>query len=158
MTWSNAESTKLHIVFDASATERNDHASLNEYCFTWALFGLTCSPSIPAGVINQYLDIWAERYPEIVKQLREGIYVDNLMTGGMTIAETKQKKATATEVFEDTICAIHKSHSNTPQLQLSVGSKPKWKKSDTQRLSLEEVNNQKESYLDFLGTEECVVV
>ncbi len=87
------------------------------YRFTRALFGLTCSPFLLGGVINQHLDNWEDQYPEIVKELRDGIYVDDLMTGGTTVKETEQKKATAVEVFEDATFTIHKWHSNAPELE-----------------------------------------
>ena len=67
-----------------------------------ALFGLTCPPFLLGGVINQHLDRWKNRFPEIVEELRDGMYVDDLMTGGSNIAETEQKKSTAIKVFEDT--------------------------------------------------------
>jgi hypothetical protein len=56
------------------------------YRFTRALFGLTCSPFLLGGVLKHHLDAWEDRYPEIVKQLREGLYVDDLITGGTTVA------------------------------------------------------------------------
>jgi hypothetical protein len=53
------------------------------YRFTRALFGLTCSPFLFGGVLLN--TIWvlgkiAIGYPEIAKQLREGLYVDDLIT------------------------------------------------------------------------------
>ena len=178
VTRNDVESTKLRIVYDASAKESNSHPSLNDclhpgpplqnhlwdvlvksrtypilvtadlkkaflqirimeeerdslrfhwkhpntseievYRFTRALFGLTCSPFLLGGVINQHLDNWEERYPEIVKELREAIYVDDLMSGGTTVEETEQKKAAVVEVFEDATFSIHKWHSNAPELE-----------------------------------------
>jgi hypothetical protein len=76
-----------------------------------ALFGLTCSPFLLGRVINQLLDNWKDRYPEIVKELCDGMYVDDLMTGGTTVQET------AVEVFEDATFTIHKWHSNAPELE-----------------------------------------
>ena len=173
-----AESTKLRVVYDASARESNSQPSLNEclhpgpplqnllwdvllrarfypilltgdlkkaflqiriheeerdslrfhwrqpnscqievFRFTRALFGLTCSPFLLGGVINQHLDSWEDRHPELIKELREGLYVDDLMTGGTTIKETEAKKATAIELFEDATFTIHKWHSNAPELE-----------------------------------------
>ena len=178
VTRSEAESTKLRIVYDASAKERNGDPSLNDclhpgpplqnllwsvlvrarscpilltgdlkkaflqirimeeerdslrfhwrhpntsqtqvYRFTRALFGLTCSPFLLGGVINQHLDSWKDRYPELVQELREGLYVDDLTIGGTTVEEIEKKKATAVEVFESATFAIHKWHSNAPELE-----------------------------------------
>ncbi len=59
------------------------------YRFTRALFGLTCSPFLLGGVIKHHLDAWEERCPETVKQLREGLYVDDLITG---VPQSKKPK------------------------------------------------------------------
>jgi predicted amidophosphoribosyltransferase len=54
------------------------------------------------------LDAWEDRYPEIVKQLREGLYVDDLITGGNTVAEIQTQKEKTIEVFDDATFTIHK--------------------------------------------------
>ena len=174
----DAESTKLRIVYDASARESNNQPSLNDclhpgpqlqnllwdvlvrarfypilltgdrkkaflqirimaeerdslrfhwrkpnssqievYRFTGALFGLTCSPFLLGGVINQHLDSWNDRHPEFIEELRKGLYVDDLMIGGTTVLETETKKITAIEVFEDAAFTIHKWHSSAPELE-----------------------------------------
>jgi hypothetical protein len=150
-----AESTKLRIVYDASAKESHHHPSLNDclyagpplqnllwsilvrsrfypvlltgdlekaflqvrikeeerdalrffwrspgqdktliYRFTRALFGLTCSPFLLGGVISQHLKSWELKYPEVVKEIRDGLYVDDLMLGGPNVQEVAGKKAT----------------------------------------------------------------
>ena len=174
----NAESTKLRIVYDASAKETENQPSLNDwlhpgpplqnrlwdilvrsrsypvlltgdlkkaflqvrkkeeerdslrfhwrppnsqntfvYRFTRALFGMTCSPFLLGGVIGQHLETWESRHPELTKELANGIYVDDLMTGGETVTSTAEKKATTIEVFNDAAFTIHKWHSNAPELE-----------------------------------------
>ena len=66
-----------------------------------ALFGLTSSPFLLAGVLNQHLELWERQYPEIVKEIRDGLYVDDLMAGGTTVDDVQTKKVTAIEVFQD---------------------------------------------------------
>lgn len=173
-----AESTKLRIVYDASAREDNAKPSLNDclhpgpslqnqlwdilvksrfnpvlltsdlkkaflqirikqeerhslrfhwkepnsdeikiYRFTRALFGLTSSPFLLAGVLRQQLDSWEQRCPDLVKELRDYLYVDDLMTGGITVDEAREKKFVATKVFEDATFPIHKWHSNAKELE-----------------------------------------
>ena len=87
------------------------------YRFTRALFGLTCSPFLLGGVLKHHLDAWEDRYPEIVKQLREGLYVDDLITGGTTVAEIQTQKEKTIKVFDDATFTIHKWHSNEPELE-----------------------------------------
>ena len=85
--------------------------------FTRALFGLTSSPFLLAGVLNHHLDQWKENYPEVVKEIDDNLYVDDLMMGGATVPETKEKKTIATEVFEDAEFTTHKWHSNESELE-----------------------------------------
>ena len=176
----DAESTKLRVVYDASARENVKHPSLNDclnpgpslqnilwnilirsrfhpilltgdlqkaflqirikeeerdslrfhwrapgstetqiYRFTRALFGLTSSPFLLAGVLNQHLELWERQYPEIVKEIRDGLYVDDLMAGGTTVDDVQTKKATAIEVFQDASFTLHKWHSNAKELEAS---------------------------------------
>ena len=43
------------------------------YRFTRALSGVTTSPFLLAGVIDEHLKAWEHRYPEVVKELRDGL-------------------------------------------------------------------------------------
>ena len=183
VTRENAESTKLRIVYDASARENDKQPSLNDCLnpgpplqnrlwdirvrsrfypvlltgdlkkaflqvrikeeerdslrfhwrppnssktsvlrFTRALFGMTCSPFLLGGVINQHLDTWENQHPELIKEIRDGLYVDDLMTGGETVEITAEKKVITTEVFKDASFTIHKWHSNAPKLEAINGS------------------------------------
>ena len=47
------------------------------------------------------------------------LYVDDLTTGGGTVPETEQKKATTTEIFRQATFRLHKWHSNIPKLEIS---------------------------------------
>ena len=179
----NAESTKLRIVYDASAREKDNQPSFNDCLhpepplqnrlwdilvrsrfypvlltgdlkeaflqvrikkierdslrfhwkppnscktsvlrFTRALFGMTCSPFLLGGVINQHLDTWEGQHPELIKEIRDGLYVDDLITGGETVKLTVVKKVTTIEVFKDASFTIHKWHSNAPELEANSGS------------------------------------
>ena len=174
----DAESTKLRIVYDASAKASNTQPSLNDclnpgptlqsllwsilvrarflpvlltgdlekaflqirikeeecdalrfhwkspgrddtvvYRFTRALLGLTCSPFLLGGVLNEHLKSWKERYPHPVEELQKGLYVDDLMTGGTTTTEVREKKTKAVEIFEDATFKLHKWHSNVETLE-----------------------------------------
>ena len=83
------------------------------YRFTRALFGLTCSPFLR----NEHLKSLKERYPHLVEELQKGLYVDDLMTGGTTTNEVREKKTKAVEIFEDATFKLHKWHSNVETLE-----------------------------------------
>ena len=80
------------------------------------LFGLAPSPFLLVRVTKQHLSSWEEKYPDIVAELRKSLYVDDLVTGGQTIAQAADRKEKAVEVFEDT---TFKCNSNASELELN---------------------------------------
>ena len=85
--------------------------------FTRALFGLAPPPFLLAGVIDQYLDTWSEKRPDIVSEIEKNLYVDDLISGGTSIAKARESKTAATEIFADAAFELHKWHSNVPELE-----------------------------------------
>ena len=69
---------------------KSEHGKLELLRFTRALFGLAPSPFLLGGVIEAHLDVWEEREPEIVAELRSSLYVDDLLTGGQTTSHAQQ--------------------------------------------------------------------
>ena len=69
--------------------------------FTRALFGLTCSPFLLGGVLEQHLDTWEAREPELVKLIRKSLYVDDLISGSATVQEAHELKQGAIQIFKD---------------------------------------------------------
>ena len=94
------------------------------YLFTRALFGLTCSPFLLGGVINEYLKSWEERYPESVTEIRDNLYVDDLMTRAEDVKSVAEKRTQAIEVFADATFRLHEWHSNVPTLEKLSGETP----------------------------------
>ena len=92
------------------------------YRFTRALFGLTCSPFLLGGVMNEHLKLWESKYPELVKEIRVGLYVDDLMTVGESVEEVATKRAKVNEVFDDGTFKLHKWHSNVATLECEDSS------------------------------------
>ena len=90
------------------------------YRFTRALFGMTCSPFLLGGAINEHLKRWEIKYPNLVKENRDGLYVDDLMTGGESVETVTTKREKAIEVFEDGSFKLHKWHSNVTSLEKNV--------------------------------------
>lgn len=93
------------------------HSEIETLRFTRALFGLTSSPFLLGGVIQQHLKAWEEREPELVAQISKSLYVDDLITGAPTVKQTQQQKEKATEIFNDAQFTLHKWKSNAPELE-----------------------------------------
>ena len=95
----------------------NEHSNLETHRFTRAVFGLTCSPFLLRGVIEQHLHSWESKLPEVVAALRKSLHVDNLLNGGQTAEEARKRKSTAIEVFSDAKFVLHKWNSNVAELE-----------------------------------------
>ena len=101
----------------------NGQAQIETLRFTRALFGLGPSPFLLNGVLGAHLDAWEERRPDIVAELRDGLYVDDLLTGGNTVDQASAIKQGAIEVLGDATFELHKWASNVPQLENPEASK-----------------------------------
>lgn len=80
--------------------------------FTRALFGLGPSPFLLAGVIEQHLDTWSYKQPEIVHEIKKSLYVDDLISSGSTTSKAREMNIAAKEIFADAGFELHKWHSN----------------------------------------------
>ena len=69
-----------------------------------------------------HLDVWSERYPEEVEHLRRSMYVDNLLSGGLTVKQAEARKDVAQNVMQDATFEPHKWSSNVAELE--VGNSP----------------------------------
>lgn len=99
--------------------ESKDLFRVRTYRFTRALFGLGPSPFLLGGVIQHHLNTCRPTHPDRVAEIERELYVDDLISGGGTIQEAKQKKATATEMFHQATFHLHKWHSNVTELELT---------------------------------------
>ena len=174
-----AESTKLRVVFDASAREDNRSPSLNDCLetgpslqnllwnvvvrnrmkpialagdikkaflqvrirgedrdalrFHWikdiqteevetlrfsrVMFGLTQSPFLLGGTIEQHLAGYGNQAKELIEEIRRSLYVDDLISGGYNSDEVRNFKTKATEIFREAGFELHKWHSNDKELE-----------------------------------------
>ena len=85
--------------------------------FTRVLFGLSPSPFLLGGVIEQQLKSWRSTRPESVRGIQKSLYMDDLITGTTTAAEARELKVAATAIFANTTFEQHKWHSNVPALE-----------------------------------------
>ena len=67
--------------------KNNEHSPLETLRFTRALFGLTCSPFLLGGVLKCHLEACEPKMPELVAELRKNLYVDDLLSGGVTVKQ-----------------------------------------------------------------------
>ena len=84
--------------------------------FTRPLFGLVQSPFILGATLEVHFDKYPE--PEIA-EIRNSLYVDDLIKGLITAAEGSEFKVLAKRVFREAGFVLHKWHSNEVSLEES---------------------------------------
>ena len=92
--------------------------------FTRALFGLTSSPFLLGGVIQQHLEIWHQQSPAAVDEINKSLYADDLVSGATTIEKAATLKSGATEIFQDATFELHKWQPNAKELDTLSLPKP----------------------------------
>ena len=60
-----------------------------------------------------------EKYPKEVDEILQGLYADDVITGGEIVPEVRTLKETAVAVFGEAQFELHKWHSNAPELEVS---------------------------------------
>ena len=105
---------------DALRFHWDDDGEVVSYRFTRVLFGLTSSPFLLNGVLCAYLDHWAKSHPHEAEELRKSLYVDDIITGGTTVAEVQQKKDNVLKILHDGQFKPHIWASNDPNLDLGA--------------------------------------
>eukprot|EP00794_Sanderia_malayensis_P020984 gene20984-biopygen15490 len=86
------------------------------YRVTRVLFGLTPSPFLLNGTLQQHFDKYEETHENLIRELHNGIYVDDIHLGGKSEEEVAEMKQTAISIFEEGHFKLHKWHSNAPKL------------------------------------------
>ncbi len=83
--------------------------------FTRVLFGLVSSPFL-LGVLEAHFDYWTNKAPAAVDALKRSLYVDDIISGGNTVEEARQRKSEATDILGDATFSLHKWASNLSEL------------------------------------------
>jgi hypothetical protein len=179
VTKESAETTKLHIVYDASSSETAQAVSLNDcletgpplqpllynvivrnrLCpigltadvkqafhqiwiqpkdrdvfrffwfsdldtkdivtlrFTRVPFGCVSSPFLLGPTLQENLSTLEQEYPETVAELRNNLYVDDVISGGTCEQEVTKVKQEAKEIFDKGCFTLHKWHCSTASLE-----------------------------------------
>ncbi|CAB4016409.1 Hypothetical predicted protein [Paramuricea clavata] len=85
--------------------------------FTRALFGMGPSPFLLAGVLQCHLNASKEKYPKHAEEIEKELYVDDLVTGGISVQEVREKKEASIEIFKEASFHLHKWQSNVKELE-----------------------------------------
>ena len=86
--------------------------------FTRVLFGLGPSPFLLGGVIQRHLNAHREGHPMCVSEIENGLYVDDLLSGGQSVSEAREMKEKASNLFRSAHFVLHKWKSNARELEL----------------------------------------
>ena len=69
------------------------------------------------GTLKTNFERYESMYLELIKKIRNDIYVDDLVTGGESLQKIEKTKPDSIELFEKRRFKLHKWHSNEPNLQ-----------------------------------------
>ena len=81
------------------------------------MFGVGQSPFLLGGTLDTHLDKYTEELPEIIEEIKENLYVDDVIGGVENQDEAKNLKENIIKIFGDTKFVLHKWHSNIPELE-----------------------------------------
>ena len=68
--------------------------------FTRLVFGLNQSPFILEGTLKTHFERYKSMYLELIRKIRDDMYVDDLVTGGESLQEVEKIKFDFIELFE----------------------------------------------------------
>ncbi|XP_065070928.1 uncharacterized protein LOC135695688 [Rhopilema esculentum] len=102
---------RFHWVTDM---DRNRKETLR---FTRVLFGLSQSPFLLGGTNEQLLRSKKSVYPEEVEEIRQSIYVDDLLLSANRPEELEELKGRTVKIFNAAGFELHKWHSNDRSLE-----------------------------------------
>ena len=85
--------------------------------FTRDLSGLTSSLFLLGGVIKHLLESCRQNYLDIVSEIEQSLYLDDLISGGPTSEKAKGLKFASHKVFAKGTFELHKWHSNVKEFE-----------------------------------------
>ena len=77
-------------------------------CFAMLGFGLNQSPFILEGALKTDFERYKSMYLELIREIRDDMYVDDLVTGGENLQEIEKTKSDSIELFEKEGFKLHK--------------------------------------------------
>ena len=91
--------------------------------FCRLVFGLRPSPSILGATITHHLDSYKERYPELVKLIKDSLYVDDLLAGASDVHEGFYIYQQSKELMAKGALNLRKWNSNSQSLLQLINNK-----------------------------------
>ena len=80
--------------------------------FTRLIFGLNQSLFILEGTLKAHFEKYESIYLELIRKIRDDMYVDDLVTGRESLQEVEKIKSESIELFEKRGFKLHKWQSN----------------------------------------------
>ena len=90
------------------------------YRFTRVIFGLGESPFLLNGNVKEHLESSINKYPEqgkTIDEIEKSLYVDDIVTGEVTVEKVKKIKRTLEKVFGQAGIELRKWHKNAKELE-----------------------------------------
>ena len=90
------------------------------YRFTRGIFDLGQSPFLLNGTVKEQVEPSMSKYPELgesIDEINESLYVDEIVTGEVTVEKVKKIKEISEKIFGEACIELHKWHSNAKELE-----------------------------------------
>ena len=104
-----------------SLGEDKDKSKVETFKFTRVVFGLNQSPFILGANIEKHLKSKEKDFPREVEEIRQSIYVDDLLLSENTNSEMQILKETTIKIFNEGTFELHKRHSSESDLEKEAG-------------------------------------
>ena len=85
--------------------------------FTCLMFGLSPSPFVLEGTTKHHLRWCKKEQPETVIELKQSMYVDDLIGGGGNTESANKFKENIVKIFNEAGFKLHKRHSSVAELE-----------------------------------------
>ncbi|XP_075163072.1 uncharacterized protein LOC142235697 [Haematobia irritans] len=96
--------------------QRSPDSPVKDYQLKTVTFGLNCAPYLAIRSLLQLASDCEQQFPKVASILRNETYVDDILSGGYSIAETKQLQCQLISTLSSAGFPLKKITANDPQL------------------------------------------
>ena len=100
-----------------------NNPKIKVYRWNRVAFGITSSPFLLRVTINQHLKKFESVYPDIVKMVKQNLYVDDLLGGADNVKQAINDINQIKEIFKSASMNMRRWISNDPELQTLLQEK-----------------------------------